>query len=65
MFIVHREAEEKPNMDFRMHKSRLHYYDLRNKHFLFINNVSGNKEGYTKRQIKSAEVVRNLYTKLL
>ena len=43
MFIVHREAEGKPNMEFIMHKSGLHYYDPLNKHFAFINTVSGNK----------------------
>ena len=64
MFIVHREAEGKPNMEFRMHKSGLHYYDPRNKHFAFINTVSGNKEGYTQIQVKGAEVARTLYAKL-
>ena len=64
MFIVHREAEGKPNMEFIMHKSGLHYYDLRNKHFAFINTVSGNKEGYTLIQVKGAEVARTLYAKL-
>ena len=64
MFIVHREAEGKPNMVFRMHKSRLHYYDPRNKHFAFINLVSGNKKGYTQIQVKGAEVARTLYAKL-
>jgi len=29
MFVVHREPE-KPNMEFRMHESGLHYYDPRN-----------------------------------
>ena len=43
MVIVHREAEGKPNMDIRMHKSRLHYYSPHNKHFAFINTISGNK----------------------
>ena len=33
MFIVHREAEGKPNMEFIIHKSGLHYYDPRNKPF--------------------------------
>ena len=45
MFIVQREAEGKPNMEFRMHMSGLNYYDPRNKNFSFINTVSGNKEG--------------------
>ena len=64
MFIFHQEAENKPNMEFRMHKSGLHYYDLCNKSFAFINTVSGKKEGYTQRYIKITEVARTLYAKL-
>ena len=45
MFIVHREAEEKPNMEFRMHNSGIHYYYPRIEHFVLINTVSGNNEG--------------------
>ena len=52
------------NMEFRIHKSGLHYYDLRNKHFAIVNTVSGNKEGYTQRQIKIAEVASTMYDKL-
>ena len=64
MFIVHIEAEGKPNMEFRMHKSGLHYYDPHNKYFAFINTISGNKEGYTQRNVKGAEVTRTVYAKL-
>ena len=64
MFIVHREAEGKPNMEFIMHKSGLHYYNQRNNLFSFINTVSGNKEGYTHIQVKGSEVARNLFAKL-
>jgi hypothetical protein len=60
MFVVHRESENKPNMEFRMHESGMHYYDPRsesattinyNREFTFVNTVSGNKEGFTQRQI--------------
>ena len=51
-------------MEFRMNKSGLHYYDPRNNHFAFINTVSGNKEGYTQRQVKGAEVSSTLYATL-
>jgi hypothetical protein len=64
MFVVHWESENKPNMELRMHESGLHYYDPRNEEFTFINTVSGNKEGFTKRQIKGAEVARTLYATL-
>jgi hypothetical protein len=57
MFVVHLESESKPNMEFKMHKSGLHYYDPRKEHHLtFVNTVSENKTGFTKRQIKCAEI---------
>jgi hypothetical protein len=65
MFVVHRESQGKPNMEFRMHKCGLHYYDPRNeKHLAFVYTVSENKEGFTKRQINSAELARTLYKTL-
>ena len=51
-------------MEFRIHQNNLYYYDPCNKHFAFINTVSGNKEGYTQIQVKGAEVARALYAKL-
>jgi hypothetical protein len=57
IFVVHQESQGKPNMEFRMHKCGLNYYDPRNKkHLAFVNTVSENKEGFTKRHIKGAEL---------
>jgi hypothetical protein len=65
MFVVERESESKPNMEFKMHKSGLHYYDpMKEHHLTFVNTVSENKTGFTKRQIKCAEIARNLYKTL-
>jgi hypothetical protein len=65
MFGVHRDLESKPNMEFKMHKSGLHYYDPRKEHHMtFVNTVSDNKTGFTKRQIKCAEIARNLHKTL-
>jgi hypothetical protein len=65
MFVVHQESESKPNMEFKMHKSGIHYYDPRKEHNMtFITTVSENKTGFTKRQIKCAEIERNLYKTL-
>jgi hypothetical protein len=65
MFVVHQESQGKPNMEFRVHKCGLHYYDPRNeKHLAFVNTVSKNKEGFTKRQIKSVELAWILYKTL-
>jgi hypothetical protein len=63
-FVVHRELEGKPNMVFRKHSSGLHLFDPRGKDFVFVNTVSGNKEGFSQRQIKGAESARTLYAKL-
>jgi hypothetical protein len=65
MFVVHRESESKSNMEFRMHKSGLHYYDPRKEaHLTFVNTVSKNKEGFTKSHNKGADLARNLYKTL-
>ena len=63
-FVVHREAQGKTNMVFTKHKSGLHCFDPRGKDFTFINTVSGNKEGFTQRQLKGAESAKTLYAKL-
>jgi hypothetical protein len=42
MFVVHREDEGKPNMEFRIHESGLHSYHPRDEDF---HTVSGNKQG--------------------
>ena len=63
-FVVHRERDGKPNIEFRKHESGLHYFDPRNEEFTFVNTVSGNMEGLSKRQIKGAEAARSLYAKL-
>ena len=74
-FVVHREPHGKPNMEFRMHESGLHYFDPSDEEFSFVttpkdvdhgfvSTVNANKEGFTKRQIKRAETARTLYTTL-
>jgi hypothetical protein len=65
MFVVKQESESKPNMKFCMHECGLHYYDPRKtEHLALVSTISKNKEGFTKRQIKGAEIVRDLYTTL-
>jgi hypothetical protein len=56
MFVVHCDSEDKPDVEFQMHKSRLHYFDPRDIELTFVNTVSKNKASFTKRQIKEAEV---------
>jgi hypothetical protein len=65
MFVVHRESQGKPNMEFCMQTCGVHYYDPRNeKHLAFVNTVSENKEGFTKMQIKGVELAQTLYKTL-
>jgi hypothetical protein len=63
MFVIHRDTAGKTNMEFRMHES-VHIYDPKKEALMFITTVLGNKEGFTKRQIKGAEVARTLYATL-
>jgi hypothetical protein len=59
MSVVHQESENKPNMELKMHdESGLHYYDPRKEHFAFVITVKTNKQGFTLRQVKGAEVAR-------
>ena len=66
-FVVHREATNKNNKEFRMHANGLHCYDPREEitQFAFMETVAGNKKGFTKQQIKGPETAKGLYTTLL
>jgi hypothetical protein len=64
IFVVHREQQNKPNMEFKMHESGLHCFDPKNKAFVFLNTVSGNKEGFSQSQVKDSERAKMLYAKL-
>ena len=65
MFIVHREVAGLPNPEFIMHDSCFHYYEPTNTDLVFLNNVSKNKGGFSKRQIKSAIKAWDLHPTLL
>ena len=59
MFIVHCEENNKPNMNFRMHESDLHYFGPA-EYFTFVIKVAENKKHYIKQHIKAS--VRAAYT---
>ena len=61
MFVVHREHTGKPNMNFVEHESGLHFWSPDTAGVAFVETVAGNKQNYTKRQIKGAETARELY----
>ena len=46
MFVVHREDQNKPNMEFKMHKNGLHHFDPGNMEIVLVNTVMKNKEGF-------------------
>ena len=64
MFVVHRENQNNSNMEFKMHESGLHYFVPNDKEFIFVSTVSGNKEGFSQRQIKGEHLAKTLYFKL-
>ena len=55
IFVVHREDQEKLNMEFNIHEYGPHCYNPTGKAAVLINNFSENKQGFSKRQIKGAE----------
>ena len=72
MFVIHRESANLPNIQFRVRESGLHCFNPKDKDFTFvsadfafINAVAENKEGFTKRQIKSTELARNPHATLI
>lgn len=62
--MVHRQAHSKLNIVFKQHASGFHYFDLSDEQFTFVETVSDNKRGFSKRQIKGAETAWSLYAKL-
>jgi len=76
-FIVHREDKGLPNIEFKMHPLGLYYYDPREHNrenifvnlaidkSIFVNTVSENMKGYSKREIKGGERAKKLYSTLL
>ena len=59
IFVVYREDQEKPNMEFKMHSSGLHCYNPTDKEVTLINTVSGNKQVFSKRKFNNAEQAKH------
>ena len=64
IFVVHREDQEKPSMEFNMHEYGLNFYNPTNKAVVLINTLSESKQWFSKRRINGAEQAKNLYSKL-
>ena len=54
IFVVHKEYQEKPNMEFKLHEYGIHCYNPTDKTMVLINTISENKQGFSKRKIKGA-----------
>jgi Reverse transcriptase (RNA-dependent DNA polymerase) len=63
-FIVHRSEHGMPDMHFCMHPTGLHVYHPTDDEIMLLNTVSGNLQGYTKRQVAGATLAKALYEKL-
>ena len=54
--IVHHDSVGKPNMEFCMHTSGLHFFDpskpILDTAFIFVDTVTGNKQRYSQRQLR-------------
>ena len=61
-FVVHRPG--KINLRFECHKNVLQYLYVGRKQLSLVSTVQENKEGFSTRQIKDAEVDRYLYHKV-
>jgi hypothetical protein len=56
MFVVHREHADKPNMEFKMHKSGLHYFNPKDADFTFnMNTVLDEHENSNKENPRNRE----------
>ena len=64
ILVVHREDQEKLNMVFKMHESRLHCYNSTDKAVVLTNTVFENKQGVTRRKFYGAEKEKTLDVKL-
>ena len=64
IFVVHREDQEKPSMEFNINTSAPHCYITTDKAVVLINNVCGNKQGFSEIQINGAEHAKNMYAKI-
>ena len=60
IFIVYRDENNKPSMNFRIHESGIHYCDTA-EDFTFVNTVADNKKHYIKQKIKASERAVELY----
>ena len=64
ILVVHREDNEKPNMEFKINESGIHCYNQTDNVLVLINDVSQNKQRFSKSKINGAEQAKTLYAKL-
>ena len=64
-FLVYREDQEKPNMEFSIHQSGIYCYNQTDKEVVLINAVSGNKQVFSKGKIHGAEQEKHCTSNLV
>ena len=62
VFTVHMNKGRK--MQFKMHEDGLHYHDTADRQVTLIQTVQQNEAGYSQRQLATARVARDLYSKV-
>ena len=51
-------------MQFKMHQDGLHYHDTADRQVTLIQTVQQNESGYSQRQLATARMTRDLYSKV-
>jgi hypothetical protein len=63
-FLEHHKAAGLPNLLFKEHGNGLHFFDLRQADFAFVETVESNMRLYSKWHVAHADKARSLYASL-
>ena len=63
-FLVHCKAAGLPNLLFKEHANGLHFFDLRQADFAFVEMVESNMQLFSKQQVVCADKAHSLYASL-
>jgi hypothetical protein len=62
--LVHWDSTGLPNLLFKEHANGMHFFDLREANFAFVETVESNMKLFLKRQVARADKARSLYASL-
>ncbi len=63
-FLMHCKVAGLPNLLFKEHANGLHFFDLRQADFAFVETVESNMQLFSKRQVARTDKARSLYASL-